>query len=170
MRGMQPKNAGTSGGVPLTDAIGIPVREAFRWKADLDAPGSATWYRRNQQFWGMRFNRSDDGVSLQEEQIRPDSLYRWYVKLLAIRHARPEIGSGDQHVLCEDGSAMLCVLREQGDRRTLLLVNLGKTAARPALGSALPSGVTWFDLLDNDKPGAVDAPLEPMQVRILGSR
>lgn len=170
MRGTQPKNAGTSGGVPLTDAIGIPVREAFRWKADLDAPGSATWYRRNQHFWDARFNRSNDGVSLQEEEDRPDSLYHWYVKLLALRHARPEISSGGQRVLCDDDSAVLCILREQGDRRTLLLVNLGKTAARPSLGSTLPTGATWVDLLDHGKAGAVDATLEPMQVRILGSR
>lgn len=169
MRGMQPKNVGKSGGIPLTDAVGIPVREAFRWTADLEAPGSAIWYRGDRWFWRDRYNRSHDGVSLQEEEASPDSLYHWYARLLALRHARPEIGGGGQRILCDDGSAVLCILREQGGRRTLLLVNLGKTAARPDLGAAFPAGTAWTDLLDDGQPGTADAVLQPMQVRILGT-
>ena len=169
MRGVQPKNIGKSGGIPLTDAVGIPVREAFRWNADLEAPGSAIWYRGNQWFWKDRYNRSHDGVSLQEEQGKPDSLYHWYRKLLALRHARPEISNGSQRILCDDDGAVLCILREDGDRRTLLLVNLGKTAARPNLGAALAGAAHWVDLLDDGQPGAAGAVLQPMQVRIVGT-
>ncbi|TAM22452.1 MAG: alpha-amylase, partial [Rhodanobacter sp.] len=78
MRGMQPKNFGKSGGIPLSDGIGIPVREAFRWQANLQAPGSAIWYEGSKPWWPDRYNRSNDGVSLQEEKARPDSLYHWY--------------------------------------------------------------------------------------------
>jgi glycosidase len=170
MRGMQPKNAGKSGGIPLTDAVGIPVREAFRWQADLAAPGSAIWYRGDQWFWKDRYNRSHDGVSLQEEEARPDSLYHWYRKLLALRHARPEIDRGSQRILCDDDSAVLCILREQGSRRTLLLVNLGKTDARPRLDPGFVAGTAWTNLLDDGAPAAPDAVLRPMQVRIVGTR
>ena len=169
MRGVQPKNVGKSGGIPLTDAVGIPVREAFRWRADLEAAGSATWYRGGQWFWKDRYNRSHDGVSLEEEAARPDSLYHWYARLLALRHARPEIDGGRQRILCDDDSAVLCILREQGERRTLLLVNLGKTAARPRLDAKLAAGTAWTDLLDDGEPGAADGTLQPMQVRILGT-
>ncbi|HKR76798.1 MAG TPA: alpha-amylase family glycosyl hydrolase [Rhodanobacter sp.] len=169
MRGVQPKNVGKSGGIPLTDAVGIPVREAFRWNADLEAAGSAIWYRGDQWFWKDRYNRSDDGVSLQEEEARPDSLYHWYARLLALRHARPEISGGGQRILCDDASAMLCILREEDGRRSLLLVNLGKTAARPHLGTEFPTDTAWADLLDDGKPAAADAMLQPMQVRILGT-
>lgn len=169
MRGVQPKNVGKSGGIPLTDAVGIPVREAFRWNTDLEAAGSAIWYRGDQWFWKDRYNRSHDGVSLQEEEARPDSIYHWYRKLLALRHARPEIGGGDQRILCDDDSAVLCILREEGERRTLLLVNLGKTAARPNLGTQLAGATHWVDLLDDGKPGTADAVLQPMQVRLVGT-
>ena len=168
MRGVQPKNLGKSGGIPLTDAVGIPVREAFRWDADLEAPGSAIWYRGKQWFWKDRFNRSHDGVSLQEEQARPDSIYHWYKQLLALRHARPDIADGDQRILCDDDSTMLCILRERGTQRTLLLVNLGKAAARPRLDAGL-ADARWIDLLDGGKPGTADATLQPLQVRILGT-
>jgi alpha-amylase len=170
MRGMQPKDIGTTDGIPLTDAVGIPVREAFRWQADLDAAGSATWYRGDQWFWKDRYNRSHDGVSLEEELARPDSLYHWYQQLLALRHARPEISDGSQRILCDGGSAVLCVLREQGERRTLLLVNLGETDARPDLDPRFVAGTAWVDLLDDAAAAAPDAVLHPMQVRIVGTR
>ena len=169
MRGVQPKNLGKSGGIPLTDAVGIPVREAFRWDANLEAPGSAIWYRGDQWFWKDRFNRSHDGVSLQEEQARPDSLYHWYKQLLALRHARAEISAGSQRILCDDDSAVLCILRGEGAQRTLLLVNLGKVDAKPRLDPELVGGNAWVDLLDNGAPASPDATLHPMQVRIVGT-
>ncbi|MGN6739467.1 alpha-amylase family glycosyl hydrolase [Dyella sp.] len=170
MRGAQPKNVGTSSGIPLSDATGIPPREAFRWQADLDAPGSATWYRGDHWFWKDRFNRSHDGVSLQEEQDRPDSLYQWYRTVLALRHARPEIDHGAQRILCDDDGTVLCILREQGRRRTLLLVNLGTRDARPSLDPVLIRGTAWIDLIDASAPAPLDAVLKPMQVRIVGTR
>ncbi|WP_426700857.1 alpha-amylase family glycosyl hydrolase [Rhodanobacter sp. Col0626] len=162
MRGRPLKN------VPVSDAVQIPMREAFRWKADLAAPGSATWYQGPQRWWTERFNRSNDGVSLEEEQAQPGSLYHWYRKLLALRRARPELREGSQRILCDDASAVLCILREDGPRRTLLIANLGDTEARPVLDPALLGDASWFDLLGDGKQ-PVDASLHPMQVRILGT-
>jgi glycosidase len=154
--------------VPVSDAVQIPMREAFRWNADLAAPGSATWYRGSQRWWTERFNRSNDGVSLEEEQARPDSLYHWYKKLLALRQARPELREGSQRILCDDDSAVLCILRQHGSRRTLLIANLGDTDAKPALDPALLDGASWSDLL-GDAAQPVDGKLHPLQVRILGT-
>ena len=152
-----------------SDATQIPMREAFRWTADLEAAGSAIWYRGGERWWTGRYNRSHDGVSLEEEQADPDSLYAWYRTLLALRHDRPELRRGDQRILCDDASAVLCILRTQGTRRTLLLVNLGDTDARPALGEALPAAAHWRNLLDDHPAGPLDAILHPMQVRLLGT-
>ena len=88
----------------------IPSREAFRWQRDLLAPGSAIWYRHDRRAWNARYNRSDDGVSLQEEQADPDSLYHWYRKLLALRRARPELSEGSQRLVCGASPHVLCVL------------------------------------------------------------
>jgi glycosidase len=154
---------------PITDGMQIPVREAFRWQADLMAPGSAIWYRGNQPWWTERYNRSHDGVSLQENQAQPDSLYHWYRKLLALRHARAELREGSQRILCDDDSALLCILRGDGPQRTLLIVNLGKADARPRLDPKFVGGSTWNDLLDSRAAKPLDASLHPMQVRILGT-
>jgi len=170
MRGMQPKNIGTADGVSLSDGVDIPSREAFRWKADLEAPGSAIWYRGSKPWWPDRYNRSGDGVSLQEEDARPDSLYRWYRRLIALRRTRPELQHGSQRILCDDSSEVLCVLREQGERRILLLVNLGKTDARPDLDPQWVHRTAWTDLLDDHAPVSPLDLLHPLQVRILGTR
>lgn len=172
MRGMEPKDFGKSGGIPLSDAVGIPVREAMRWNANLMAPGSAIWYYgkngkwANKWWWKDRFNRSYDGVSVQEEMPEPDSLYNWYRKLLALWHARPEIRDGSQRILCNDSPTVLCILRTKGNALTLLQVNLGKADAKPELSSELVGGTSWVDLLGS---GKITAVLHPMQVRIVGT-
>ncbi|HEX9105599.1 MAG TPA: alpha-amylase family glycosyl hydrolase, partial [Longimicrobiales bacterium] len=84
----------------------IPVREAMRWTRDEEAPGSAIWYaapldtaKGPSPWWAGRFNRPGDGVSVQEQESDPASLLSYYRRLLALRHARPELRLGDERVL-----------------------------------------------------------------------
>lgn len=150
-----------------SDSAHIPLREAMRWSADLDASGSATWYRGDRPWWTDRYNRSGDDVSVEEQDADPDSLLNWYRGLLALRQARPELRHGDQRFACPDSPDVVCLLRGAGDRRTLLLANLGASAAQPGLEATL-AGEIWTDLLDG---GTVDPtlPLPPMTVRVLGT-
>jgi len=151
-----------------TDGAHIGLREAYRWSADLDAPGSAIWYRDDAIAWANRFNRGNDGVSLAEERGRPDSLYTFYRTLLALRAARPELRQGDQQLLCDDASAAVCVLRSMDGHRVLVLANSGAAAVRPALPAM---GEEWVDLLDANRavdPATIDLP--PFGLRVLGTR
>jgi glycosidase len=151
-----------------SDGAHIGLREAYRWSADLDSPGSAIWYRGDATAWGHRFNRSDDGVSFAEEQGKPDSLYTFYRTLLALRAARPELRQGDQQLLCDDGSTAVCVLRSMDGRKVLVLANSGAAAVRPSLPAM---GRGWVDLLDSDRtidPAAIE--LAPYGLRVLGTR
>lgn len=153
----------------LSDRAHIPLREAFRWEADLEAPGSAIWYADpGQWWWDERTNRSGDGVSVAEQTDDPGSLLNWYRGLLALRQQRPELRHGSQRILCEDGGPVLCVMREGEDRRSLLLVNLSDAPAAVALGG--PVDGPWADLLAGMQVPQPDGLLlEPMQVRILGT-
>ncbi|MGH8072784.1 MAG: alpha-amylase family glycosyl hydrolase [Lysobacter sp.] len=151
----------------LSDSAHIPLREAMRWSADLDAAGSATWYQGDQPWWTDRYNRSNDGVSVEEQDADAGSLLNLYRSLLALRAARPELRDGDQQFACPDSPDIVCLLRTSGTQHTLLLANLGTTPAAPGLDAAL-SGETWTDLLDG---GTVDPSqsLPAMAIRILGS-
>ena len=156
----------------LADSAHIPLREAMRWSADLEAPGSAIWYRGDKPWWTERYNRSDDSVSVQEQDADPDSLLNWYRRLLALRRQRPELRHGTQRVPCDDAGKLLCLLREAGGQRTLLLANLGDAPASPELALDV-ADTDWIDLLDT-KPDATSIDpgslaLPPMSVRIFGT-
>lgn len=148
------------------DAPDIPRREAFRWRANLGAPGSAIWYRSLERVWSRRHNHSRDGTSLEEQAPVPGSLYNWYRQLIALRRARPELMKGAQSFPCAAESPVLCVLRSEGARRTLLLVNLSGAPARPAPEAGLELG--GLALLAGK--GSTDAALDAYEVRILGTR
>ena len=152
-----------------SDEADIPVREAFRWQRNLLAPGSAIWYRGDRRVWDVRYNRSEDGVSLQEERASPHSLYHWYRKLLALRRSRPSMSEGSQRLVCSASPEVLCILRRKGAQRTLLLVNLGARSARPILVRGVGRRPGWRDLLRGGRSSPADLVLRPLQVRLLGT-
>ena len=78
--------------------------------------------------------------------------------------------AGAQRILCDDASSVLCILREDGSRRTLLMVNLGDTAARPVLDGSAIDTASWGDLLNGGAAQPLDRVLQPMEVRAIGTR
>lgn len=157
---------GRKGPADNTDAPDIARREAFRWQADLDAAGSATWYRSIPRAWDRRANRSKDGVSVEEQQNTPRSMLEWYRQLVALRRTRPEISVGTQSFPCAAASPVLCVLRESGTGRVLLLVNLSGAPALPTFDAG--AGVEGLALLIGQ--GDAHSGLGPYETRILGTR
>ena len=155
----------------LTDSAHIPLREAFRWTRDIQAPPSAIWYAGDAPWWHQRFNDSGDGVSVEEQEGNPASLLAWYRSLLALRAARPELRTGSQRILCEEQAGLVCILREDGERRSLLIANLGTAPRSLDLASVRPAAGDWVDLLDAG--GAADLrslAIAPLEVRVVGSR
>jgi glycosidase len=112
-----------------SDANDIPVREAFEWTAKGDSAGSATWYRESGAWWTDRYARDGDGISVEEQERDPASLLSFYRRLLALRRARPELVSGDERVVATDRQNVLAVLHTTAGHASLLLVNLGDSAA-----------------------------------------
>lgn len=153
---------GRKGPAEATDAPDIPRREAFRWRAALDAPGSAIWYRSLDRVWAARVNRSHDGVSLEEQDHAPGSLLNWYRRLIALRRTRVELARGDQAFVCAAASPVLCVLRTSGAHATLALVNLSDHSAAPEFAVPVP-----HDLRLVIGAGTRDTPLAAYDTRIL---
>jgi glycosidase len=126
MKGRQNKSWGT-------DANDIPVREAFEWTDKGDSSGMATWYRGTDPWWTERYAKDGDGISVEEEARDPASLLSFYRRLLALRHSRPELVSGDARVISTDRPDVLAVLRATTGHTSLLLVNLADAAATVAV-------------------------------------
>jgi glycosidase len=154
-----------------SDANDIPQREAFRWGADLDAPGSAIWYAGDHPWWTGRYNGSNDGVSVAEEDRDPGSLLNWYRRLTRLRRERPEWASGDQVLLCAPVDHVVCILRTAGRARSLMIANLAPGPVTLTLSQVDPASawLGWTTLARNVASvagGSVS--LGPYGVAILG--
>ncbi len=147
----------------------IPQREAMRWTAREEDPGSAIWYKGAGAWWAGRFNRDGDGVSVAEEENDPASLLSFYRRLIALRRARPELRDGDERVLATDCPDVLAVLRSTPRQASLLLVNLGERAQRVTVARPVPATMDGRlrDLISGDVVTSTAVPLTPFAVRLL---
>jgi glycosidase len=109
-----------------SDEKDIGDREAFEWSSRTQAPGQANWYRSSKSYWTRRFARDDDGVSVAEEDVDPNSLLNLYRKLLALRRAHRAITGGEQRLL-DSPKTILAIERSNGRERLLIIANLSTT-------------------------------------------
>jgi glycosidase len=149
-----------------SDGAQIPLREAFRWRADLDAPGSAIWYRSEDPWWTGRRNRTADGVSVEEQEASPGSLLSFYRWLTALRGRRPELSAGRYETGCADSGPVFCFTRRLGARWTFVAVNLSDHPA----DVAAPPARRRYDLWSGRRQVGARIDLAPWQVILIGRR
>ena len=108
-----------------TDANQIPGRQAFEWfKADT-GKGMALWYKQKGP-WKDKFNDDvpNDGVSLEEEQNDPNSLYNFYRAMIALHKNNPALIAGAYKTLVNNNDEVYSFERILGDKRVVVVVNL----------------------------------------------
>lgn len=159
MRGVEQRGAGS-------DGAQIPLREAFRWRADLDAPGSAVWYQGDAPWWTARANRSGDGVSVEEEKRDPGSLLLFYRRLLRLRAKRVELWRGRLETGCDAPPAVFCFTRRSGRHWTLVVTNLSDAEATLRTAGHDLKGAS--DLLGRGRIAARQLVIPPWGFRVLG--
>lgn len=99
----------------------------------------------------------------------PDSVFHHYRRLVELRHDEPAVAHGDFTMLLPEHPQVYAFTRALGERRLLVLVNMGGTPATVAL----PEGGAWVgaeSLLTNLLPGeeqAADGVLAPWEARVL---
>ncbi|HET6255331.1 MAG TPA: alpha-amylase family glycosyl hydrolase [Puia sp.] len=96
-----------------TDANDIPRREAFEWYAADTGKGMALWYKDTGPWWDSTNLKPFDGVSLQEEQGDPRSLWNWYRQLLTLRKTHPVLQTGDYDSLANPNPKVFSWSRHQ---------------------------------------------------------
>ena len=106
-----------------TDGNDIPVREAFEWYGSVAGRGMALWYKDTGSWWDQTQLKSNDGISLEEQQNDPNSLWNFYKKLIALRKANPAIRTGSLEFLADNNDRVLSFLRWQDAQEILVLVN-----------------------------------------------
>lgn len=112
-----------------TDANDIPLREAFPWRIDRDAPGSAIWYQADAPYWTHPANAPGEGVSLEEQEGDPTSLLSFYRSLSAVRQAHPAVAAGTVEVIPTEND-VLVLRRVRGASEVIVAAN--ETRRRPS--------------------------------------
>jgi len=116
---------GTNAALGTTDANDIPNRSAFEWYKSDQGKGMAYWYKVKGP-WKDKFNNDvpNDGISLEEEQNDPNSLWNFYRKMISIRKANPVISRGTYKTLKNDNDNVFSFMRYDGDKRLIVVINL----------------------------------------------
>jgi alpha-amylase len=132
---------GASGKFGGTDANEIPDRQAFEWYKSDQGNGMAYWYKLKGP-WRNTFNNDvpDDGISLEEEQNQPNSLWNFYRKMISIRKANPVISKGTYKTLQNDNDAVFTFMRYEGNKKIIVAVNLSNKPVETAVSLTGQSG------------------------------
>jgi alpha-amylase len=117
--------SGTNAALGATDANDIPNRSAFEWYKSDQGKGMAYWYKIKGP-WRDTFNNDvpNDGISLEEEQNDPNSLWNFYRKMIGIRKANPIISKGAYKTLKNDNDQAFSFMRVRGDQKIVVGINL----------------------------------------------
>lgn len=109
-----------------TDGNDIPVREAFEWYQSVEGQGMALWYKNTGPWWDQTNLKDNDGISLEEQQADPNSLWNYYKNLIALRKANSAIQTGKFQFLDSNNNQVLSFLRWNDTQAILVLINLSK--------------------------------------------
>ncbi len=110
-----------------TDGNDIPIREAFKWNAAGEGQGMALWYKGTGEWWDNRSNKANDGISVEEEEKDPNSLYNYYKKLLYLRRIEPAFTTGVYENIPNTSEHVLSFTRTSKSGQVLVVVNLSDT-------------------------------------------
>jgi glycosidase len=143
-----------------TDANDIPRREAFEWYAADSGKGMALWYKDSGPWWDSTNLIPNDGVSLQEEQPDPGSLWNWYKRLLSVRKDNPVLQTGSYTPLDNPNPDVFSWSRTTAGTNSSLLVNLtAKTQQTRLRGSPKPGKKIFGNAtIEKNSPFTINLP------------
>ena len=113
-----------------TDGNDIPKREAFEWYRSDTGRGMALWYKNTGPWWDSTHLVPNDGISLQEEEPDPSSLWNFYHTLIRIRWSQPALYKGRYFTLPNDQDSVFSFLRVTGDQEDIVMVNLSSSSRK----------------------------------------
>ncbi len=115
---MNPLHSAASASFGGTDANEIPDRQAFEWYKTDQGKGMAYWYKQTGPHKDTFNNdKPNDGISLEEEQNDPNSLWNFYRSMITIRKANPIISSGKYKTLPNDNDQVFTFMRYEGNKK-----------------------------------------------------
>jgi alpha-amylase len=146
-----------------TDGNDIPRREAFDWYASGEGKGTALWYKNTGVWWDNSNFKPNDGVSLEEQQRDPNSLFNYYKKLIQVRQNHAALSNGAYLNLENDNKNVFSFLRIYKNNKVLVVVNLSDTPQSPLFQQTFKN---YAGLLGDNKTYQKGIALKPYEVAV----
>ncbi|MGK4569152.1 alpha-amylase family glycosyl hydrolase [Flavobacterium sp. 3HN19-14] len=108
----------------MTDGNDIPVREAFDWYANGEGKGVAEWYKNTGVWWDKRNSQANDGISFEEQQKDPESLFNFYRSLIKLRKKYTGLHRGSYRNIPNDNPSVLTFERFNARKKIIVSINL----------------------------------------------
>lgn len=107
-----------------TDGNAIPVREAFEWYAGETGQGMAFWYKDTGTWWDNRSMKANDGVSLEEQDKDPNSLWSYYKELIRLKKLQPSLSLGTYNEISNTNDQVFSFTRTHVREKAVVMINL----------------------------------------------
>jgi glycosidase len=107
-----------------TDGNDIPRRAAFEWYKKEEGNGMATWYKNTGGWWVDRITKSNDGISVEEQQNDNSSIFNYYKTMIQLRQSNEGLAKGVYANAQNNNSKMFSFYRTYKSQKVLVAVNL----------------------------------------------
>jgi glycosidase len=132
------------------------VREAFEWTSDWDKEGIASWYRDSGPWWTASNLKNADGISLEEQQNDPNSLWQFYRKMIHLHKKYAALWKGKIEFIENQNEQVISFLRTFDKEQFLIHINLSEVSQEVILPEKHSSLAT--NILSNQrKPTSVES-------------
>jgi len=157
-----------------SDANDIPRREAFEWfKADTGR-GMCLWYKDTGPWWDRTNLKPDDGVSLEEEQNDPNSLWNFYKTLIHLRENSDALSNGRYRDLKNNNDHVFSFLRTTNKQKVAVVINLSDQPQNSEVdlsGSTAAKSKKFLLLFGNEtahfSSGKISFQLSPYSIQVM---
>ena len=107
-----------------TDGNDIGRREAFDWYKGGEGKGMSHWYKNSGAWWTNANQKANDGISLEEQQNDPNSLFQFYKKTIELKQSHSALATGAYQNAPNNNPNVLSFYRVNQDQKVLVVFNL----------------------------------------------
>jgi len=107
-----------------TDGNDIGRREAFDWYQGGEGKGMSHWYKNSGAWWTNANQKANDGISLEEQQNDPNSLFQFYKQTIDLRKSNRALSIGTYRKTENNNEKVLSFYREDKKQNVLVVANL----------------------------------------------
>ena len=107
-----------------TDGNDIGRREAFDWYQGGEGKGMSHWYKNSGAWWTNANQKANDGISIEEQQNDPNSLFQFYKKTIQLKQSQSALATGTYQNAPNNNPKVFSFYRVNQDQKVLVVFNL----------------------------------------------